>query len=292
MPDPEVTPQPEPVVAPTPEPQADQAVKETPAEPVVKQWYDSFSDEQLRSDEGITKYKSFDDFGKAFKEKDSMIGRKGVILPKEGDEADKGRFYNDLGRPSEATGYTIPEFEVEEEYKQFISEDKLNKVKDIAHRHGLSQAQFDGMVKEYTELQINGFKNIVHNQNKILEESTKKLMNEWLSDYDANVKTVELTAKSFSEGIDKDSLENITRHPDVKRLLLNISKTIAEDNFRKGDTMANENVQSLQAFIDSQVKDGTSAYYGSKIPGEQKAVKAKVKDAYAKLESLRKAGAA
>jgi uncharacterized protein YjgD (DUF1641 family) len=261
--------------------------KQTTQDQTVKQWYDSFSDETLRKDESIKKYKSFDEFGKAFKEKDSMIGRKGVILPKETDPNDINRFYNDLGRPKESSEYKNPEIQVEDALKGFYSEDRLNNFKQIAHKHGLTQKQYEGIAKEFTENQLNEVRNIVSSENKKIEESTRALMNEWLVDYDANTKQAEMALRSFAKGISQEKIDALLSDPDIKKLGFNIAKSVSEDSYRKGDGRQVETVQSLQSFIDSQVKVMNSSYYNQHAP-DHKAAREKVKEAYELLADMRK----
>jgi len=280
------TPQPSEQVT-TPEPQkVTEPVVETPR---VQTWHDSFTDEKLKTDESIKKYKTLDEFGKAYKEKDSMIGRKGVILPNEKDPKDIDRFLNELGRPPEASKYANPEIKIEDEFKQFYSEERINNFKNVAHKYGLTQKQFEGLTKEYTEQQLAEIKGIVHEENKRLEESTKGLMNEWLMDYEANSKQAELALKSYAKDIPQDKIDAIMKDPDVKRIFFNVAQSVSEDRFRQGGGQQAESIQTLQAFIDSQVKTAGSSYYNQRAP-DHKATKQKVEAAYEKLAALRKVG--
>ena len=288
MTEPSVTPQPEPTPTPEPQPAPVPATPEPTPEPAVQSWHDSLGDDALKTDEGIKKYKTLDDFAKAFKEKDSMIGRKGVILPNMDDPKDVDRYLSELGRPDEASKYESPEIQIEDELKQFFSDEKLNGFKDIAHKYGLTQAQFEGLAKDYTEAQLAEVRGIIQSEKKGSEESNLKLQNEWNLDYDANIKQAELAFKSFSEGVDKDTVDALLKNPNVKRIAFNISKAVSEDTFRKGTSSTNDTAQTLQAFIDTTVKDTKSSYYDQRAP-DHKATRAKVKDAYAKLSALREA---
>ena len=158
----------QPEATPTPEPTPDP----TPAPP-VKSWQEqAFTDEALRSDDTIKRYKTPDEFGKAFKEQRDMVGRKGIILPNENDPNDMDRYLNQLGRPETSDKYENPNIEVEEEYKQFYSEDRLNGFKEIAHKYGLTQKQFEGITKEYSESQLD---EIIGYHQKCLREREKGL---------------------------------------------------------------------------------------------------------------------
>ena len=277
---------------PTPEPQVvDEPVVVEPTvvtpEPT---WRDNFKTEDFKTNDNFKKYNTQDDMGKAHLELVSMIGKKGVVLPNENDPNDVARYYNQLGRPEEAAKYENPEIEIEDEFKQFYSEEKLNGFKDIAHKYGLTQKQFEGISKEYTGAQLTEIKGIIQAENSKNEESTKSLMNDWLVNYDANSKQSELAIKSFSEGIKSDRVDALMTDPDVKRLFFNVSKSISEDSFKRGDGGKTETAQSLQDYVDSQMKVKGSPYFDQSAP-DHKATKRKVREAYSKLEALQKAGA-
>jgi len=278
---------PQPPAEPTPLP----VTPEPPAAPVVPPtWRDGFTNDEYKTSETFKKYKGLDDMGKAHLELNSMIGKKGVILPNENDANDMERYYKQLGRPDESTKYENPEIQIEEEFKKFFSEDKLNSFKDIAFKNGLTQTQYEGLVKEYTESQLADIKEVVHSENKVRDESTKDLMNEWSVDFEANNKQSEMALRSFTKGISDEKLEVLMSDPDIKRLGFNIAKSVSEDSFKRSGGKRVETVQSLQAFIDSQVKTNGSSYHNQSAP-DHKATKAKVREAYDRLEGLRKVGA-
>ena len=274
----------------TPEPQTEE-VKTEETKPVVPPtWRDGLSNDDYKKNDTLNKYGTIDDMAKAHIELASMIGKKGVVLPNENDPNDVNRYYNELGRPAEAGKYENPQIEVDESLKEFYDEKGLDNFKPLAHKYGLTQKQFEGLAKEFTEAQMVNIKNALSENEKTATEATKGLMNEWLVDYDANTKQAELALKSFSKGIDDAKVQTLMKDPDVKRMFFNVSKVISEDNFRKGVSAPAESVQSLQAYIDSQVKNDGSSYYNQFAP-DHKAAKQKVRESYAKLEQLRKAGA-
>ena len=281
---PEVTPQltPEPTPGPQPVP--------GPTPVVPPTWRDGFTSDEYKNNDNFKKYGTVDDMGKAHLELVGMIGKKGVVLPNENDPNDMARYYNELGRPDEAAKYVNPEIVVEEDLKQFFSEEKLDNFKGIAHKYGLTQKQFEGLSKEYSEAQLTEIKGIIQTENQRVEESTKGLMNEWLVNYDANSKQSELALKSFGKGVNKDELDAFINSPLGKRVGFNMSQVISEDSFKKGAGVPTDTVQSIQSFIDSQIKVTDSSYYNNEAP-DHKAVKTKVRNAYAQLESLRKASA-
>jgi hypothetical protein len=80
----------------------------------------------------------------------SMIGRKGIIPPKEGDLADTARFLSDIGRPESPDGYDAGEYEPPEGIgwtPEFMSE-----VNDLLHRSAVTQDQYPVLTQGYAEL--------------------------------------------------------------------------------------------------------------------------------------------
>lgn len=252
-------------------------------------WRDGFSNSEYKGNENFKKYGTLDDMGKAHLELTSMIGKKGVIFPNENDENDVNRYYKELGRPEKSEEYKNPEFQIEDEFKQFYSEEKIDNFKKIAHKYGLNQKQFEGLTKEYSEGQLAEIKNIVYSENKKRNEAQKILMNEWVMDYDANSKQSELAIKSFAKGISDEKITALSVDPDVKRMFFNVAQSISEDKIRRGEKQGIGTAQSLQAYIDSQVKVTDSSYYNQSAP-DHIAAKEKVRSTYEQLAAIRKAG--
>ncbi len=59
----------------------------------------------------LSKFKSADELAKSYVNLESKIGEKGIILPKEGDPADRERYLNELGRPEAPEGYKLDTIE-------------------------------------------------------------------------------------------------------------------------------------------------------------------------------------
>ena len=77
--------------------------------PQPTSWRDGLSDD-LRNHPGLQKYEDVGALAKGFLSQSELVGRKGVILPKEGDAEDRQRFYSELGRPESVEGYDLGDF--------------------------------------------------------------------------------------------------------------------------------------------------------------------------------------
>lgn len=76
----------------------------------VDTWQSSLPTE-LKNHQGLQKFKDVSDLAKSYVEVESMVGRKGVILPEAENAEDRGRFFNELGRPESPDGYNAADFE-------------------------------------------------------------------------------------------------------------------------------------------------------------------------------------
>ena len=111
------------------------------------EWFNNIPQEyQERPSIAAFKDKGFEDFIKDYVNKDSLVGRKGVLLPKEDDDEDLNRFYSELGRPETPENYENIEVDVPEEIKDFVDLSEVDNFKGLAHKYGLNNKQFQGLV--------------------------------------------------------------------------------------------------------------------------------------------------
>lgn len=164
MSDPEPTPSPEPGNDPAPEPAPDPAPEPTPEpapepEPEPSPAPNGGPDVAavLQSEDWVkhvptdfvataSKYKSFNDFAKAHGELATKLGT--AIFPpgKDAKPEDVAKFHERLGRPKAADGYKEPEIEGVN-----YPEDRINAFRERAFAAGLSQAQYENMVRSDVE---------------------------------------------------------------------------------------------------------------------------------------------
>ena len=109
-------------------------------------FYDGLSDENKAS-EGAEKFKQFgsDEMFKSYNEVQSLVGKKGIILPNPDDPNDKARFNKEMGVPESADGYElneIPDWATKAGYDQTT-------VKNIVFKASLTPAQAKIVEQEY-----------------------------------------------------------------------------------------------------------------------------------------------
>lgn len=97
--------------------------------------------EELREDPAFANIEGVDQLAREHVNLQSLLGRKGVVLPKDGDDDDRERFYNELGRPDTPDDYEI----APPEGGEFTEADQVlhAAMRPAIHAAGLRQDQLD-----------------------------------------------------------------------------------------------------------------------------------------------------
>ena len=190
--------------------------------------------EDLRGHEFVKGSKDLADFTKQSINQAALVGRKGVILPKEGAAAeDWNQVYDAIGRPKDITGYKVPERADKVAYtdtdKKFIEQ-----MLPGLHKAGLNQQQLDGTVTAYNTVMAE-----VDKQYKAFaDDSSKALDKEWGDKKPAML----AAAEKFAQKVWGDNFENMRRmpvpgvgflldHPMVIKALATAGQAMSEDGF-------------------------------------------------------------
>lgn len=103
------------------------------------------------------------------------------LVMKPGDDADsQSAFYQMMGRPESADKYAAPDLDVPEGVT--VEDAAITQMQAAAHKHGLTQKQFEGMYSELMGSQIASSAESVNAQ----KEAMAELHNEWGYAFDAN----------------------------------------------------------------------------------------------------------
>lgn len=247
------------------------------------EWMNGISDEALRSDPNIAKYKTLDEFAKGHVNVAKLVGAKGVILPSDKATPEElNAFYNKLGRPESADKYTFKAPDKLHEGVKVTPE--FNKgFAELVHSEGLTQKQADSLYNKYLSMWSKG----QEEQEKVARETKAQaetsLRSEWGESFDKNLKDVNMMLEKFGgEGASK-KFGDLGANPTALKTLANLAKNFSEDGVvDKGRTGAGT-VQESQGVIDSLVKDSKSDYYSNDDVKRSAAIK-KVQEAYKKLE--------
>ena len=104
-------------------------------------------DPSLAANPNIQRHSDMDSMAKEYVNLVSKIGEKGLIPPKRGDEADRERFYNELGRPASPGEYNFGDFSIPEGLP-WDDNVGMQLVKEMWDQ-GLTQDQVPPLVQKY-----------------------------------------------------------------------------------------------------------------------------------------------
>ena len=180
-------------------------------------------------------------------------------------------FYNSMGRPEEASGYnyTPPEDrEVPSDFAEFAG---------VAHKHGLTQEQFRGVLGDLLEGQWAAS----DQYNLDMEEDRKELMKEWGAAHDQNMTKV----KNFLHLMDApeaivDMFANETMDSEEIKWLYQIAtSTKSEPELAKQQTTQTDLVSPSEAMekISEMMNNPEHPYWNSSDPGHQAAIQKMLK---------------
>lgn len=185
--------------------------------------------EDLRANDGLKKFHeggvkslatSYLNLEKAFQ---------GKIPDEKSTDEERGAFWNQLGRPETVEGYTIKKPENLPEGVEW-SEDNVKAAAAVAHKSGLTQAQFQGMVDYDTQRTLNAAADGEAAQKAQINETVAELKKMWGAGYDEKVQAAGLTTKTFaSEGLwERMEASGLTSNPLMIELMAEVGKGLQE----------------------------------------------------------------
>lgn len=146
--------------------------------------------------------------------------------PKEDDTDAMNALWKSLGRPDTADAYSVPELEVPEGVELDTSGTEV--FRGIAHKYGLNQKQFEGIVKEYNQHTLQQ----IADQQTSFNEGVKNLKQEWGVKFDDNIAKADKVRAAFFDFI-----------PSVNNLPADMVKSFA----KLADSFGKEGSNSLTA---------------------------------------------
>jgi hypothetical protein len=244
---------------------------DNPTEAPATSWTESVT-EEFRG--GVSKFGDINALAKGYTELESSMGSR-IKMP--GDDAtdeERGAFYQKLGRPDEATGYSRPELTE----GQTFDEDFMAKMSAVAHQNGVSDKQFGKFIEETLIIQGQAEEAKVQAENMEAETTQAELHKEWAGDYDKNL---EMSKRALRELVPADMSESFVSIMTEKNLDNNITfikafqaigaqmldDTLVKGTLPKGKegyVPSNQNSPEMYAFGDSEECVNARAYFESK----------------------------
>ncbi len=149
---------------------------------------------------------------------------------------ERSAFYNKMGRPEKADGYTMPQLPEGQE----LEKELFNGWAAVAHEGGMSDKQFSSLVDKYVELETQRIEAESVEFNRYKEESIRKMHDEYGADYDQNIELskrayTEYANEALKELLKTDKYISIKNEPAFIDMLVQIGKKNMDDTFVKGD---------------------------------------------------------
>jgi hypothetical protein len=188
----------------------------------------------LQGNDVLTQFATISDLGKAHLD---LVGKtkNSVTLPGEGaTEKELGDFYARLGRPESPDKYDLPRPKLPEGMS--YDEGAEKSFRAMAHKLGLTSAQFKSMYDEYNRYQVAAFAAQSDANKKAVEAANASLKKDWGDQYDANM---ELTKRAIYWLGGDDLVQElgdfkIGNSPAMAKAFAKIGKLMADDSFHAG----------------------------------------------------------
>ncbi len=198
-------------------------------------WRDGLS-EELRSNPSITKFDTTENLASSYIELQSLVGKKGVIPPGEGDGPEVyERFYNELGRPETVEGYDLSNVEIPEALQPFWDDGLQSAMVAGMHELGMSQATVKGLLNLFAGEQAKMLGELNQGVAQANTAAQDELKTELGTSYDAKV---EVSQRAFREAFGDNAGEMaglelagggmLGNHPGIIRAFIKLGESMNE----------------------------------------------------------------
>ena len=188
-----------------------------------------------------------------------------------------GEIYGKLGRPADPTGYkaevALPEgVQLSEQHEQGF--------RQAAHAMGLSNAQYEGVMKFYANYLGEAMQGQAQSMGQSKEEGEKALKQEWGVNYQKNLALAQRGLGALAKDALRDEAESfiaevngtpLANSPRFMKLLAHLGADLQEDGLITGEPEAGFNKDALEAKIAEKKAD--KAYWNERDPRHQHLVK-------------------
>lgn len=233
----------------------------------------------LRDDPSLADVQDIPTLAKRFIDTKAFVGRKGVILPKDGDAADQERFFKELGRPETVEGYEIkaPEGlpdgfpyapELEGQFKQWAFEE------------GLTGKQAQNLFNKYLQTNLAQFEAAQKALKDGMATLAGELKKEWGDKYQENFAIAQKAMGEFFPQGSKAlaALDKVMGDDaDLIRMAFAIGTRMGEADFIKGGSNNSDDLNARRKELMA-----SEAYLQASHPDHKK-VLAEVEQIYKKL---------
>ena len=193
-------------------------------------------DAQYRDDPSISKFSNVNDLVKEHVNLQSLLGRKGVVVPKEGDPQEIwSKYRSEMGIPEDASGY-IEGSDEQDELTSHLAE--------IAHRNNLSASQFKELLSGYANYYSGSLEKAEKEAESLTEENLASLKKEWGRSYEAKANIGSSALNTITNG-SPDAIANIVlsdgtllgNNPFFVKAMASVGEVLQEKGLLQGESV-------------------------------------------------------
>ena len=188
-------------------------------------------DPAVKSHPSIQNFKSPGDLAKSWVEAQKLIGRDKIPVPGEkATKEDWDMVFERLGRPKDATGYTLPEVKLPEGYPE-PNKEFMETFKTKALELGMLPAQVNGLYQWFMDSQVNEFNQYGEQRTKERGEAENALRKLWGKAFEQNFQIAEQAVNKYGTEafIQKLKATGLNNDPDMVKFIADMAKNFSED---------------------------------------------------------------
>ena len=204
--------------------------------------------EDIRGEASLSSFQDAGSLAKSYVNAQRMLGSR-VAIPGEGaTDEERNGFYNRLGRPEAADGYSLPN-DVQLRDGMEWDPELVKAANGEFHKLGLTQAQAQGVMRYYVGTLNNRAEGEETTRTQAMEASVASLKEEWGDSYESNVNAAKEALGKFGsdelKALVADSGLGNNQH--FIKMLHSISVGMGEDTGNRGATGGGEGLTPEQA---------------------------------------------
>jgi hypothetical protein len=193
-------------------------------------------DPQYRNDPSLSGFNNVNDLVKEHVNLQSLLGRKGVVMPKEGDSPEVwSKYRQEMGIPEESVGY-LNEHDLDNE--------RYTHLANVAHQNNLSQNQFNELMTGYVDYYAKIIDESEKESSLITEDQINSLKKEWGRSFEAKTNISSSALNQITKG-SPDVIANLQlsdgtllgNNPAFIKALASVGEILQEKGLLQGDTV-------------------------------------------------------
>lgn len=225
------------------------------------------------------KEKEPQDLAKSYAELQKLVGHEKIVLPKEEDSELWNDVWSRLGRPETTDGYKLDGEKLE---KSMVNEEGLEKIKEVAHKAGITNKQLEAMVDSYLDVTGEMHESFRNETSRKVEEDIKGLQKEWGGAFEERTQIAQKAYKSLcadNEALKQKMDNGLGNDPDIIKMFYSIGTQMTEDAIQGKSRPLSMTPDAAKAEIEKIKLDPKSAFNDETNP-EHEAAKEKVMALY------------